>query len=367
MKILMLADAASSHTLKWVRGLVEHGVEVQVVSLYSGVEPGLKQLEKAGEVQIHLGEQGYAGSFASRALLKRIRAVRRLVKSFEPDLVHAHYASSYGLLGALAAPGRLVISVWGSDVYEFPLQKSMFQRILRFNLSRAKTVFSTSEAMAVQTRKFTQRPIEVIPFGVHTADFTCTRTYRTPFTFGTVKTLAPVYGIDTLIEAFALLTQNPGTDACRLRIVGKGPEEASLKALAKTLMVAQRVDFVGGVSHKEVPVELEKLDAYCALSRAESFGVAIVEAMASGLPVVVSNAPGPAEIVEDGVQGLVVDIDDAASAAKAMLQIMAESSWTSCSEAAIKRAKSAYEWDANVKAQIAAYEGLVSERVTAAS
>lgn len=362
MKVILLADAASSHTLKWVKGLLDHSVEVQVVSLYSDVEPGLAELADQNRITLHMGDASYHGSFASKAFYNRVMAVRRLIKVTQPDVVHAHYASSYGLLGALASPKNLAISVWGSDVYAFPKQSGIFKRILMFNLNRAQLVFSTSEAMASETRLYTKTPVEVIPFGVDTAAFKCERSTRTPFTFGTVKSLAPVYGIDTLLEAFALLVKKLKRDDLRLRIVGKGPEEDNLKELAERLEIGIWVDFTGAVAHDQVPAEFEKLDVFCALSREESFGVAIVEAMASGLPVVVSDAPGPSEIVQNGTQGFVVAKEDSHAAAEAMEKLLDNRVWDRCSGAAVKRATETYEWSLNVKAQVAAYERLVTRR-----
>ena len=359
MRLLILGDAASVHTLKWVRSLTEQGVEIQLVSLYTNVEPGIQALVDAGKIHVHLGEQGYAGSFASRAFLRRVRFVRGMVRSWKPNVVHAYYASSYGLLGALSGARIYTISVWGSDVYAFPKRGEIFKRILSFSLGRASRVFSTSEAMAEETRKYTSTPLTVIPFGVDTDALAHpNRVLHTPFVFGTIKSLAPIYGIDVLIRAFDQVRRLADREV-RLLLVGGGPQEAELKALARSLKMSGWVEFTGAVPHAQVQPCLERMDVFCALSREESFGVAIVEAMASGLPVVVSDAPGPAEIVSDGHDGYVVPRESVDAAAQAMLKLLEDETWNRFAGNAAQSARNKYHWPQNVQAQMDAYASLL--------
>ena len=148
LRVLLLADTTSAHTLKWAASLAEAGIDVVLVGLYAGMEPGIAALAEKGRIRCEPGEAGYDGSFLGRAFLRRVRRVRALVRTWQPDVVHAHYASSYGLLGALGSAGKpLMISAWGSDVYAFPRRGPLFKAVLRFSLSRAVHVFSTSEAI----------------------------------------------------------------------------------------------------------------------------------------------------------------------------------------------------------------------------
>jgi len=363
LRILVLADTSSAHTLKWVQALAEAGLEVHLVGLYADVEPGIAALASAGRIGCEPGDRSYDGSFLGAGFVRRVLPVRALVRSWRPDLVHAHYASSYGLLGALAAgPTPLCISVWGSDVYDFPHRRAAFAVLLRFSLGRARRIFSTSEAMAAETRRWTHTPVEVIPFGVDCVALARPdRRPRTnpdgsarPFTFGTVKGLAPIYGTDLLLEAFAQVAA-AAREPVALRLVGGGPLRADLEARAAALGIADRVTFVGPVPHAGVAAELDRMDAFCALSREESFGVAIVEALAAGLPAVVSDAPGPAEILAGTGAGFVVARGDVGAAAAAMERLLSEEVWSACAQAATPAARSRYHWPDQVAAQIHAY------------
>ncbi|HEY0978938.1 MAG TPA: glycosyltransferase, partial [Flavobacteriales bacterium] len=144
---------------------------------------------------------------------------------------------------------------------------------------------------------------------------------------GTVKSFAPKYGVDTLIEAFALLVKDDRPKPpLALRLVGGGSQEEELRTLAASLGVGGQVTFVPRVPHGAVPEELMKLDIYAALSRldSESFGVAVIEASACGLPVVVSDAGGLPEVVVDGRTGTVVRRDDPLAAAEALYALVVD-------------------------------------------
>jgi glycosyltransferase involved in cell wall biosynthesis len=161
--------------------------------------------------------------------------------------------------------------------------------------------------------------IAVTPFGVDLARFRPDPARRSSgrLTIGIVKSLAPKYGVDLLLRAFAGLVADAEVktalaDELRLLIVGDGPQRAELEALARALGIAPRTEFAGAVAHADVPAWFHRLDIYAAPSRldSESFGVAVIEASACALPVVVSDVGGLPEVVRDGETGLIVPRDD---------------------------------------------------------
>ena len=173
------------------------------------------------------------------------------------------------------------------------------------------------KAMARETREIcpTLDPIYITPFGVDTNKFfpqTGSNAQRNDrsFVVGTVKNLEEKYGIDRLIQMFAILQKKLTEDQTEtgreptLLIVGGGPERGAYERLAQHCGVSDRTTFVGNVPHDEVPSYLRKIDVYVALSRYESFGVAVIEASACGCPVVVSDVGGLPEVVHDGDNGI---------------------------------------------------------------
>ena len=182
---------------------------------------------------------------------------------------------------------------------------------------------------------------------------------------GTVKSLAYKYGIDLLIRAYAQLLVDPVvldaglSNKLHLRIVGTGPDRLSLEALAVKEGVSNRVEFVGAVPHSRVPEMLQGFDVYVAASRldSESFGVAVVEASACGVPVVVTDVDGLSEVVEQDRTGFIVpreDVDSLVSAMKSL--ILSAPLRKRLGQGGRASVQSRYDWDASVTKMIECYE-----------
>jgi 1,2-diacylglycerol 3-alpha-glucosyltransferase len=169
-------------------------------------------------------------------------------------------------------------------------------------------------------------PVEVIPNGL---DLTPYHTHIEPirrslFGFTTddviliyVGRLSPEKNLSLLLRAFfgvASTYQN-----VRLLVVGNGPERENLEAQVKYMDIQSKVYFTGMLDYKEIPAYLVTSDIFVTPSRAETFGLSTVEAMAAGLPVLGIDAPGTIDIIEDGVTGLVTSDDLAVFTAKLVL------------------------------------------------
>lgn len=237
MKTLILADVNSVHTRKWVIALASNGI---TISLFSLTKPNKNYFIGMHNIQVCLFEQqaksGHPEQAYKQHFFKIIKLLNRVIKEFKPDIVHAHYASSYGLLGALLVRKPFVISVWGSDVYEFPKRSVFHQILFRFNLMRAQAITSTSHTMAKEVRRYTSKRVDVIPFGVEQIFFELQEKKREQnFIIGTIKSLEKKYGIDTLLKAFALIKNKIIQPNLKLRIIGEGSQLEELKMLTKEL------------------------------------------------------------------------------------------------------------------------------------
>ena len=310
-RIALLGPASSIHLQRWAAALVQRGHAVLVISQHRCER---ERLPASAEV-LWLPHAGSLGYFRNAGPL------RRALARWQPEILNAHYASGYGSTGTLAGFAPTLLSVWGSDVYDFPYESAAKGWLLRRNLRRATAIASTSEAMAGQVRRLVPDvgEIAITPFGVDLTQFASAPHASRPLTIGIVKSLAPKYGVDLLLRAFAGLP-----NACRLLIVGDGPQRAELEALARELGIAARTEFTGAVAHAEVPAFLNRLDIYAAPSRldSESFGVAVIEASACALPVVVSDAGGLPEVVRDGETGLIVPRDDVPALQAALMRLV---------------------------------------------
>lgn len=316
MVIVMLAPGNSIHTVRWANAFSQRGHQVHLITQHAALA-GLAQ-----GVQVHLlphhGGLGY---------VRNGPRVRRLLAKIRPDVVNAHYATGYGTLARQVAPYPLVLNVWGSDVFEFPGKSPLHRRWLRANFAKADNIVATSKVMAERTRSLVgaSTSISVVPFGVDLDLFRPRESHqpRTGVVIGTVKRLEPIYGVDVLVEAFARLCRRSELPALHLRLAGAGSQIDVLGKRVNELGLADRVTFVGELPHDKVPDELRRLDIYVALSRQESFGVAVVEASACGVPVVVSDVGGLPEVVMHGSTGLIVPGNDPQAAADALAELVA--------------------------------------------
>ncbi|MDE9435958.1 glycosyltransferase [Xenorhabdus bovienii] len=325
MKIVLLSAASSIHTIRWANGLSLAGHQVHVVSQHPVTDIFIS------DVNLHiLPYRGVLGYFTM------VLTVKKLLQEIKPDIVNAHYASGYGTTARLIGYHPWILSVWGSDVYDFPYKSLLHKYLVKTNIMKADLVASTSHCMAQQTRLIAPHvgDITITPFGVDTENYLSiapvSGTNNKPIVIGTIKTMAYKYGIDTLIKAFALLyndleKKHPAiANQITLRLVGDGPQLQELKQLAVNLNIHDRIHFIGAVPHHNVPNELSHLDIYIALSRLESFGVAIIEAGAAGRPVIVSDAGGLPEVTLNGITGIVVPKESPQDAANALKKLILE-------------------------------------------
>lgn len=298
-RILFLADINSTHTERWVKSLIAKGFSVALFSLsekliswadgMAGFEYQCFGISKdQTKSNSRFGKIGY---FSAR------KEVKKYYQSIQPDIVHAHYASSYGTLARGIGHERTVLSLWGSDVYEFPKRSPIHRFLFKKAVKFAKAVCSTSSDMAKEASKYVKRDYEITPFGVDINRFVPaqTPTKNEVVTFGTAKMLENVYGIDRLLKMYSTFREKVNFPS-RLLIYGEGSQGKSLQALAKELKIEEYVSFNGFVTGQELVKAYQSFDVFVSLSRRESFGVATLEAQACGALAMVTNVGGLPEV-----------------------------------------------------------------------
>lgn len=303
MKICYLADINSAHTHKWLNYFKSKGYDIHVISLGDGEYEGVTvhSLDIKDNVMKKSSDKNKLQYF------KKIKRVKELISEIKPDILHAHYATSYGLLGSLANYNPYIISVWGSDVYDFPVKSPVHKMMVKYNLKKADYIFSTSNVMKEETKKYTNKDIEVTPFGVDINRFVPGRIEKDEIIIGTIKTLEEKYGIQYLVKAFKAVKDRNENVNLKLRIGGKGSQEEYLKNLCRELKIEEDVTFLGFVNPDNVVKEFQNFDiaVFPSTLDSESFGVAAVEAESCGTPIVVSDVGGLMESTKPGVTSLV--------------------------------------------------------------
>lgn len=362
MKIALLGPANVIHYQRWAHGLAAMGHEVHVISQHPDRSIN-ESLAFASQTWLPIKSTwGYAGNIPTL-----LSAIARI----QPDIVNTHYASGYGLCASMITGYPHLLSVWGSDVYDFPNESWLKKEILLWNLKRATAIASTSHAMERQVNHLLPgaRSIYITPFGVDCKKFSPDiKPPNTPLTIGIVKTFAPKYGIDILIRAFAKLLALPSIriiDAQRplkLLLVGDGPDRELLTRLVAELGIWERVQFAGHIAHDAVPMWLRKIDIFVVPSRldSESFGVSAIEASACEIPVIVSDVGGLPEVVDDGLTGIVTSRENIQELTFALEKLTLNPELrTILGKAGRRKVLENYEWGNCVKNMIHCYEKII--------
>ena len=180
----------------------------------------------------------------------------------------------------------------------------------------------------------------------------------------TVARLDPHKGVDTVLQALpAVLARAPDV---RYAVAGDGPDRARVEQLAQRIGVADRVRFLGAVSDGDLPALYNAATLYVGPSRqserigVEGFGIAFVEASASGLAVVGGDSGGVPDAVRDGETGLLVPPEDPAAVAAAVNRLLGDAEFARRLGAAGRRAvETHYNWD-RVLRELRAIEAAVS-------
>ncbi len=329
MKIFFLSAANDIHTIKWVNILAQKEHEIFLIYI-----PNHTPVKDTINSKVHLMPLKFSGK---KGYFLNALELNKKFKELNPHVVNAHFASGYGTLARMAKLDPLVLSVWGSDVYDFPYKNKVNMKLIKNNLNYAKIISSTSYNMALQVKKLLNKnkDIAITPFGVDLNLFDKERfnnqQTKDKIIIGNVKKLAYKYGIDVIIKAFRLLMEelelennNIIVNKLELHIYGNGPQWSDLKKLTQKLNIQDKVVFFGQVSNNEVPKALHSMDVFCLGSRvdSESFGVAAVEAMAMELPVVATDVSGFKEVIMNGETGIIVKRNNPEEMCKALKKLI---------------------------------------------
>ncbi len=350
MRVVYLADAPYIHTRRWVQHFVRAGWDVHVISFRPA------EIEGATVHYVH----GFERIGRARYLV-HARRVRRLVASLEPDLLHAHHLTSYGFLAGLCDVQPTIVSVWGTDILEAPEWTPLHLRLTRFALEHADHVTATGLRLANATLRYMPKakPVTVVSYGVDLDRFQVPDAVARPVpVVGTVARLSQEKGLDVLLRAAAQISKQG--QKLRLLIVGDGPQRRKLERLAGQLGIGDITEFRGEIPHDDVPAVLTELDIFAMPSLAEGFGVAALEASATGLPVVASDVHGIPDVVDHQRTGLLVPPGDAAALAAALTTLLDDADLrTELGAAGRAFVEEHYRWQDNAEQMERLYQELL--------
>jgi glycosyltransferase involved in cell wall biosynthesis len=322
----LAADGKTFRIAIYIGQLGRGGAEGQVALLARGL------LDRGHDVRIVTGKgpadvippelSGYVTRLPDRPRFARWRSLRRFLRVFEPDVLHNQLsvANVFGaFVGAAERVPCRIMSLLSTD----PLKSFSIKAAERLAAKFAHRIMVNSASVrevALRRLGIPEDKAVLIYNGVETDRFAPERKdeYRAvvrreldipedAFVVGNVANFYPIKDHGTLLEATArIYAVSAGKNY--LLLVGSGPEEGGIRDKAKGLGLFPHVRLAGSVA--DVERYYSAMDVFALTSLAEGFSNAVLEAMAAGLPCIVTDVGGNAEAVEDGVNGYVVPPGD---------------------------------------------------------
>jgi len=305
----------------------------------------------------------WAGGIKQVKLLdgpKLIRDLRRVTKQVNPDLIHAGPIQRSAFLVALTGFRPLVSMSWGYDLLQEADQNWLWRWATKYTLRRSAILVADCDTVrkrAIELGMPDER-IVTFPWGVNLKTFIPGKyppSSGDQFTIISTRSWEPIYGVEILAKAFVKVAQKH--EELRLIMLGNGSQARYLRNIFMQGGVMNRVVLPGQVSQNGLPRYFNMADLYVSASHIDGSSVSLMEALACGRPVVVSDIPGNREWVEPGVNGWWFKNGDVDDLSKTILNVIAQrQKLPEISHRARRTAESRANWDDNSKTLLQAYE-----------
>lgn len=350
-----------------LRKLVEYGYDTYVV--YTRPEATQYEILKKVKVKwVNLSRFKYLPKLG-RWLIFASEVVS-YVRKIKPDIVFSQGIQAHGLFAVLSRVRPILLMPWGSD-WAINANKSAILRLLsRYVINHVHLIqidceVGKSVILELSGGKVKSEGIWVFPQGIELDIFKPMREIRKPLRqeLGWInkkvlimtRHLKPVYGIDIFLKALNRIIQQD--QDIRAVIVGDGPLEHELKNLSFSLGLKDFVKFIGRINREELLNYLNAADIYVSTSYSDGTSLSLLEAMAVGLPVVVTDVPANLEWVRDGHNGFIAKRGDPENVKEAILKLLTNVNlWSVFGERNKKIAKEKANWNNNFRKFVRMFE-----------
>ncbi len=359
MRVIYFSLDYSPHDHRFLSALAETEHEV----FYVRLQRGARQTEDRpvpGKIQQVLWAGGQK-AFAWRDLPRLILDFRRLVKEIKPDLIHTGPIQTCAFIAVLSGFRPILTMSWGFDLMKDVERGAWWRFATRYTLRRS--TFFTSDANITRDKAvfYGMAPDKTIvfPWGVDLDHFTpasaADQETRPGFTVFCNRSWEPNYGVDVLARAFVQVAKQHGDVS--LMLLGGGSQGPAIRQILSNGGVLDQVTFAGQVSQKHLPRFYRMADLYVSPSHVDGSSVSLMEALACGLPCLVSDIPANKEWVFDDQNGWTFPDGNAdILAAKIQAAIEKRPTLPVIGKNARTTAEERADWKKNFKKLMTAYE-----------
>jgi L-malate glycosyltransferase len=366
VRILYLTDNNSVHNQRFLEKLVSAGHEMWSWNLTAAqknrVPHGVQSVHSTKIIDSGAPPHQY------RELLPQLQSVLRELR---PALVHAGPIQSCGYLAALADFHPLLLMSWGSDLLLYSQRNSEWEKATELALRKTDAFFCDCASVrqaAKRFRVFSESQIVQFPWGVKRGAFSPVGELPPPelftpeagkTTFIYTRSWDPLYGTDVLLDAFLIARRsNPSV---RLLLLGSGSQAESIRAFVESCGLSDAIFLLGPQPEEKLPMWFRAADAYVSCAKSDGTSISLLEAMATGLPVVVTDIPSNREWVTESENGWLAPAGTPNAVAERMLRVASLTSQErkTISENNQRVVADRADWDRNFPRLLYMYERLV--------
>ena len=358
MKIIYFSMGYSPHDHRFLSALAKTEHEVHFVRLARDKNQGEDRIVPT-EIEQVIWEGGQR-EFRWRDVPKYVYGLRRVIKRIQPNVLHAGPIQTVGLVAVLTGFRPLLMMSWGFDLMEDVYRNEWWERITHFVLRRSTFFISDAHVTRNKAVEYGMNPDRTIvfPWGVDLEHFkpsTFEPTNLETFTLFCNRSWEPRYGVDVLARAFVRAARSKPN--LRLILLADGSQGGTLRRILKSGGVIDRVHFGGYLKQQDLPDYYHKADVYISPSHVDGSSVSLMEAMACGLPCLISDIPANKEWVVEGENGwLFADGDVDALAAKILHVAEKHDTLEKIGKNARAVAEERADWQKNFQKLLEAYE-----------
>jgi len=365
MKIIYFSKGYSPHDHRFLDALSKTKHDV----FYLRLELNQRQTEDRPvpsniEQVIWAGGQG---PFRWRDLPRLVVDFKRVVQEIKPDLIHAGPIQTCAFIATLSGFRPILTMSWGFDLMQDAERNWWMKQITKYVLRNS--TFFTSDAQVTRGKAvaYGMNPNQtvVFPWGVDLKHFSPrpsavskkrpTVNRQPSFVLFCNRSWEPRYGVDVLAKAFVKVAQQ--RDDISLLLLGGGSQAQSIRQILMNGGVLDRVQFGGQISQTDLPRWYHMANLYISPSHVDGSSVSLMEALACGLPALVSDIPANKEWVSEGINGWLFPDGDADALAEKILTVIAQrKKLTQIGRAARRSAEERADWKKNFEVLLNAYE-----------
>lgn len=332
MRILYFSRSYTVHDYRFLTKLAQSQHDVWFLALMGDAVGQKARLLPDGVCPVGW-EGSQQSSSAVEGLLSLMPAFEVALERVRPDLVHAGPVQSCAFMTALSGFSPFLAMSWGSDILLDADRDAGWRWITRYTLEHSRMLLCDCRSVrqkAQQIAAYADERIVEFPWGVDLTEFAPgvdslelrrELGWDNAVVVLSTRSWEPLYGVDVLLEAFRLACSQD--HRLRLVMLGSGSVAAAVRNFVASNALGEVVFLAGSTPHEQLRYYFRAADLYVSCSYSDGSSVSLLEAMASGLPVVVTDLPGNREWVIQERNGWLVPAGDSKAFALALLRAAA--------------------------------------------